>query len=535
MHSSAKYKSFEIPKKSGGMRNIQAPTEELCNLQRRLASLLQDCDAEIRRTLGLKRAIAHGFVRKKSIMTNARQHLNRRFVFNADLENFFGSINFGRVRGFFITNKHFKLNEKVATIIAQIACHENCLPQGAPTSPVLSNLIGHILDIHIAKLASSAGCVYSRYADDLTFSTNEKVFPSEIAFAIEENGHNWVVGSKLKALVERQGFSVNESKSRMHYLDSRQEVTGLVVNRRINVNADYRARVRQMVQRLTNNGRFVVKHIDKDGQKIEQEGSLNQLGGMLGFIHSVNRFDAGRHGRHGDASVGPKVAGFNKVYRKFLLYRDFFGSDRPVLLFEGKTDNIYIRCAIRRLAKEFPLLATVDAKGKVELSIRLYSYTDTTKDILELGGGADHLRKFILLYRKVTAKFHAPKPNVPVIMLIDNDKGAKDIYSLLNKLTGTKITGDEPFIKAGGQLFVVPTPKMPGGQSCIEDFFDSDVLSVKLSGKSFDKSNDFDVGDAYGKAAFAKAVVKANEKMIDFSGFRPILSVMSDIVASYGK
>src|SRR6267142_2570826 len=162
-----KYKTFQIPKRTGGQRTIKAPVNALKLAQRRLSDLLQDCVEEINASKGREDRAAHGFKRKRSIITNARQHRHRRYVFNLDLEDFFPSINFGRVRGFLIKNRDFELHEKVATIIAQIACHDNSLPQGSPCSPVISNLIGHMLDIHLAKLAFDTGCSYSRYADDI--------------------------------------------------------------------------------------------------------------------------------------------------------------------------------------------------------------------------------------------------------------------------------------------------------------------------------------------------------------------------------
>src|ERR1700682_6227714 len=125
-----KYTIFTIPKRKGGTRTIKAPTDALKLMQQRLSDLLQDCAAEINKAKNRKDKIAHGFKRERSIVTNARQHRNRRYVFNIDLENFFPSINFGRVRGYFIRDASFALHEDVATVIAQIACHENELPQG---------------------------------------------------------------------------------------------------------------------------------------------------------------------------------------------------------------------------------------------------------------------------------------------------------------------------------------------------------------------------------------------------------------------
>ena len=146
-----RYRIFEIPKRRGGTRTIKAPDDALKLLQRRLADLLQDCVAEINEAQNRKDRIAHGFKRDRSINTNARQHRKRRFVFNIDLEEFFPSINFGRVRGYFISDRNFSLHPDTATLIAQIACYERELPQGSPCSPVISNLIAHILDIQLAS------------------------------------------------------------------------------------------------------------------------------------------------------------------------------------------------------------------------------------------------------------------------------------------------------------------------------------------------------------------------------------------------
>ncbi len=135
---STKYTTFQIPKRNGGQRTINAPVDRLKVLQRNLSVLLQDCVDEINVSRNRKDRTAHGFKRGHSIITNARRHRHRRWVFNLDLEDFFPSINFGRVRGFLIKNRDFELHERVATAIAQIACHENSLPQGSPCSPVIS-------------------------------------------------------------------------------------------------------------------------------------------------------------------------------------------------------------------------------------------------------------------------------------------------------------------------------------------------------------------------------------------------------------
>lgn len=110
----------------------------------------------------------------KSFITNAQIHRNKRFVINVDLENFFDSFHFGRVRGYFMKNKNYQCSEEVATTIAQIACYEGKLPQGAPSSPIITNMICNIFDMRLLRLAKKYKLDYTRYADDLSFSTNDK-------------------------------------------------------------------------------------------------------------------------------------------------------------------------------------------------------------------------------------------------------------------------------------------------------------------------------------------------------------------------
>ena len=167
-----KYRAFEIPKKSGGSRTIKAPEAQLELLQSRLAGLLSDCIDEIAKSDKRYFKASHGFRKNRTIVSNASAHRKRRYVFNIDLNDFFGTINFGRVRGFFIKDKHFGLNPAVATLIAQIACHDNSLPQGSPCSPVISNLVANILDVRLLKLAKTSRSTFTRYADDIRVRTH---------------------------------------------------------------------------------------------------------------------------------------------------------------------------------------------------------------------------------------------------------------------------------------------------------------------------------------------------------------------------
>src|SRR5450756_320607 len=224
-----KYETFAIPKKGGGRRTITAPKPRLKMIQKKLADLLLAIQAELEKNRTRSQCVlSHGFKEDFSIVTNATAHKNKRYVFNADLRDFFPSINFGRVLGFFAKDRNFELPPNVATIIAQIACYKNELPQGSPCSPVISNLIAHVLDIHLNKVARVGRCTYTRYVDDLTFSTNEREFPESLARLKADNENAWVAGDDLIRHVYRSGFKLNHDKTRMQQKDSRQDATGPV-------------------------------------------------------------------------------------------------------------------------------------------------------------------------------------------------------------------------------------------------------------------------------------------------------------------
>ncbi len=234
-----RYETFSIGKKSGGERLICAPNSSLKILQSKLNKVLQ--------AVYRPRGPAHGFIKDRNIRTNSKNHSRRRYVLNVDLQDFFPSINFGRVRGMFMA-KPYSLDPSVATILANICCHENMLPQGAPTSPIVSNMICARLDGHLLRLAKRYGCFYTRYADDITFSTSLKIFPPELAHSEQENNpRKAVVGEELLKAIAGNGFSINTKKTRLQRSDHRQEVTGVVVNQRPNIKRNFYRQVRAML------------------------------------------------------------------------------------------------------------------------------------------------------------------------------------------------------------------------------------------------------------------------------------------------
>lgn len=522
-----RYRVFEIPKRKGGTRIIKAPSDQLKLLQEKLSDLLQDCLDEINKAKKRTDRIVHGFKRERSIITNARQHRNRRHVFNLDLEDFFPSINFGRVRGFFIRDKDFALNENVATTIAQIACDQNALPQGSPCSPVISNLIAHVLDMHLVGLASTVGCTYSRYADDLTFSTNKRDFPPEIAGPSDTDPHLWMPGRELLRLIAHAGFKVNPAKTRMQYRTSRQEVTGLVVNQKINVRHEYRHNVRAMVHSLFTKGSFeLFGAVEKAGVVTVEKrpGTLRELHGRLGFIDGIDRYNKKHAPQPKDA---PPISSKELMYKQFLIYKDFHTAEAAVVICEGDTDNVYLTHAIRSLAAQFPDLAEIKLDGKIRLKVRLYKYTrSSTARILGLNdGGSSCLSKFISSYKKETDKFKAPGRKNPVIVLYDNDSGANSIRNTIRDTFHAKVSGTEPYVHVVANLYALPTPLLNGAsQSKIEDFFEPALKATQVGGKTFNETNGKKTEHHYGKSIFAHAVVRPRADNINFAGFIPLLN-----------
>jgi RNA-directed DNA polymerase len=539
---SLRYKEFDIPKKNGGVRHIAAPQGGLKLLQRRLADVLQECLDEINNAGGNEAKpfgqISHGFKRKLSICTNAKKHRNRRYVFNIDLIDFFGSINFGRVRGFFIKDERFCLNPKTATILAQIACFKKSLPQGSPCSPVISNLIGNILDTHLVKLAARTGCIYTRYADDLTFSTNKRCFPQGIAIQSDDDNHVWIPGAELLRLIKHSGFEINPKKTRMQYRCSRQEVTGLVVNKKVNIRREYRHNVRAMVHRLFTKGSFLLPMYEKDDNgdysfKMKA-GSLNQLHGKLGFIDGIDRHNIEMLSISKEAQIKSKET----IYRRFLFYKEFYAASKPVLICEGWTDYVYIENALRKLASDYPSLISLDSNEKSTFLIKRFKYSrkdsrSHTAEILGIKGGVGDFINFINSYKREFERFSVPGMKEPVILLIDNDEGGRKVLhcvcSMLKK--DIKEMKKEPYIHVHRNLYLIPTPLQGNQQeSQIEDLFDTSTLEVRIDDKSFNRSDEKATETTYSKAVFAEKVVKEMASSINFEGFVPLLDRIAKVI-----
>ncbi len=542
MPADQKYTKFEIIKKNGGIRDIHAPVERIKTLQRHLANILYACRTEIERENPQRKPLSHGFRKSLSIVTNAQCHKNRRYVLNLDIQDFFPSFNFGRVRGFFIKNHDFALEEKIATIIAQIACHENVLPQGSPCSPVIADMLAHLLDIPLVQLSKRHGITYSRYADDLTFSTNKRDFPTALAKQEKGEGPNWVLSSKLAKIINKSGFTINPRKTHMQYRTGRQLVTGLTVNKKVNIRSNYYRLARAMCNSLFQTGSYhrptpIIPTEVKLGAvppEVEKAPTLDKLHGILNHIHYVKDLvDIRDYSDKKKNALEKKTnpTSFSKLYKKFLFYRKFIVPKQPLIICEGKTDNIYLKYAIKYLDRFHPFLGIV-SNGVLTLSVSFFNYSRKSHQILGLNGGTGDLKYLILKYGETVRNFkHKPQPH-PVIILIDNDDGAKQIFSVIKDNYNLKINlnSKESFFHITENLYLIKTP---GRKSCIENFFDASVTGTELRGMKFNPDKKHEARGEYGKAVFADQVVRANAAKIDFIKFTSILERIKAVIDDY--
>lgn len=248
-HRSRMYSHFTIPKKSGGVRFIDAPNMRLLFLQRKVLEVLEK--------IHKPRKPVHGFVRHRSAITNAKEHLKRQHILNIDLKDYFPTISQNRVSGLFYA---IGIPNEVLTSILAICCVGNRLPQGAPTSPIISNMISLRMDRQLMGFCKTRRIKYSRYADDLTFSlyTNphqlfEAEIPSPGRLKLAQ------ISKELNSIILNNGFIPNEDKIRYFGPSSRKEVTGLIVSDIVNV-----------PRRFVRNVRAIIFDIEKHGYPAAQ-------------------------------------------------------------------------------------------------------------------------------------------------------------------------------------------------------------------------------------------------------------------------
>lgn len=282
------YVTFYIQKKSNGVRCIQAPGRRTKEMQYVMKRALES----IYEPLGC----VYGFVEGRGVADNARRHLDCRFVLNMDLKDFFPTISKGMVVRA-LCCKPFGLTREVARKIASICCRwdeerqADVLPQGAPTSPILSNMVCYHMDVRLMGMAQHFGATYTRYADDMTFSSNHYLM-----------GRKNPLGKQVQMIIEEEGFAVNFKKVRLQSNDSHQEVTGLTVSRKANVSKEYVKLLRRVLRTWELEGYAVARmhfmqyyqqnHIcTPQQQKSIEPPFVNIIAGKLEYMKMVKGAD----------------------------------------------------------------------------------------------------------------------------------------------------------------------------------------------------------------------------------------------------
>ncbi|WP_340073714.1 reverse transcriptase family protein [Leptobacterium sp. I13] len=260
-HSDAYYRYYKIPKKNGGIRKIQEPLPNLKNIQHWiLYNILYKINSS---------NYAKAYIKNKGLKDNLKFHKNQKKVYSIDIEDFFSTITYDKVYNIF---KDVGYSDTISKYLSKLCCLKEVLPQGAPTSPYISNLIMKDIDKEIGEYCIERNIRYTRYADDLTFSGD-----------FDEN--------ELKVMVEdllsRKGFKLNNNKTKLMLNSQRQIVTGVLVNKKPQLTKYKRRELRQILYYINKFG--LDSHIGRIG--MDKRNYLDHLIGQIGFGLYINPND----------------------------------------------------------------------------------------------------------------------------------------------------------------------------------------------------------------------------------------------------
>ncbi len=272
------YEEYEISKKRGGKRTILSPDYQLKEVLRSLNHFLQSY------YLWLKPNEVHGFVINPkylqqtncTIVSNAKVHIGKKHILNIDLKNFFPNISAQQVKNLF-TSSIFQYNEQLAIAITLLTTYKAHLPTGSPTSPVISNFVCLTLDSQLSAFCQQNQLSYTRYADDLTFSSEHYISDE--------------INDNIKALIKHNGFEINTQKLHIQSAHRRQVVTGITVNEKVNVDRKLLKKIRAMLHDLAQNGVDAATKRHFKSNKIDCQRFTERLHGYINFVGQVRGKD----------------------------------------------------------------------------------------------------------------------------------------------------------------------------------------------------------------------------------------------------
>ena len=258
------YRKAKLPKKNGGFRNLSVPDEVLKSIQKQIAEVLL-----IHMPLS-RYAKAYRF--GSSTVRNAKHHVVKQVVLKLDILHFFDSIRYSTVKDKVFPEEIYA--ESLRILLTMLCYYKDALPQGAPSSPAITNIILYEFDEQIGQWCRERGIAYTRYCDDMTFSGDFE--PSE------------VIGY-VRLELKKMGFLLNEQKTRIQRPGQQQTVTGIVVNEKLSIPADYRRKLRQELYYCRKFG--ILEHMQKIGLEIPENTYRMQLLGKVNYVLQVHHND----------------------------------------------------------------------------------------------------------------------------------------------------------------------------------------------------------------------------------------------------
>lgn len=257
------YYNFSISKKSGGKRQISVPNESLTMCQEFIKERILDKIPIHDST--------NGFANNRSIITNARNHVGKEMILNIDLKDFFPSINSKKI--FYVFHNLCGYSKDLSYCFTKLVMYNGGLPQGACTSPTLSNIVSFKMDIRLSNLSKKMGITYTRYADDITFSGKKDKINDGLLRIVTK-------------IINESGYQINQNKTRFQSCKNKQEVTGLIVNNGVvSVPKIYIKKIRQELYYINKFG--IVDH--KQRNNIYNKFYKEHLKGKIMFVYSVNK------------------------------------------------------------------------------------------------------------------------------------------------------------------------------------------------------------------------------------------------------
>lgn len=534
-----KYNSFEILKSNGDLRTIHAPKKSLKFLQKQFSNIFLQSILDIQKQNHHYLRCNHAFEKYKSIISNAKSHQKKKFLLNIDILDFFGSIHYGRIKNFLINDKYFSMTEKGASIIAKLAVYQGKLPQGSPLSPILATLIGNLIDVRLTQIAKKYRLTYTRYADDISFSSNCPL-PEELVYW-DDSQQIWVAGNILEKVILKTGFLINPKKTRYTIIPSRQLVTGIVVNIHTNASSQYKKQNRAMVNSLLQKGEFYIK---KNG--IQTNGTLNQIIGRLNHtiyakyhrpitdrkleqkerekLKEENRdyiIDILSKKWHKGKKSYSEADHQTKLLRDVLFYKYFNSLDKTKIFTEGVTDSIYFQIA----AEKFNLKDSLSFQ-KMNLSLKK----------LGLKGGTPTIESFLKNIEDnnfINLNQFKTNSEYPAIFILDYDQGLDSCPRIIEKFS----TGIQ-YRHIIRNIYVLLLKPYNGkddykkNKTCIENIIRYKDEPIKVAGT---KNEDIHWNNSLiPKMEFSRYV--SNHKTdFDFSEFEKIFDLIQKIEQDYFK